>query len=230
MKNSEKKRKDLSRRDFIRKTAVGVGAAGMVGLGAKPAISQDTAHYEKWDQESDVVIIGTGFAGLVAGITAHDAGVKALILEKAPKEYEGGNSKVSGNMWWTPTDVDAAVKYITAMCYGLTDQESIKALAQGMFENNEWLKKMGIEPKPLGMFQPEYPELPGSETVRTYSNATGTFGGHLYFPIRKQVNDRGIPVMYQTTAKELLRNVNGEIIGVIFPFKAAGICTEKKGG
>ena len=113
MKHEERKKKDLSRRDFIRKTAVGVGAAGMVGLGAKPAISQDTALLEKWDKETDVVIIGTGFAGLVAGITAHDAGAKALILEKAPKEYEGGNSKVSGNMWWTPTDVGAAVKYIT---------------------------------------------------------------------------------------------------------------------
>jgi succinate dehydrogenase/fumarate reductase flavoprotein subunit len=44
------------------------------------------------------VIIGTGFAGLVSGMTAHDAGAKVLILEKAPKEHEGGNSKVSGNI------------------------------------------------------------------------------------------------------------------------------------
>jgi succinate dehydrogenase/fumarate reductase flavoprotein subunit len=214
MKHEERKKKELTRRDFIRKAAVGVGAAGMVGLGAKPAISQDTHLVEKWDKETDVVIIGTGFAGLVAGITAHDAGAKTLILEKAPKEHEGGNSKVSGNMWWTPTNVDAAVQYITELCYGLTDQESIKTLARGMFENNEWLEKMGIEPKPLGMFQPEYPELPGSETVRTYSNATGGFGGHLYFPIRKQVNDRGIPVMYRTAANDLVRNEKGEIIGV----------------
>ena len=188
----------------------------MVGFGAKPAKSQDTAPVKKWDIETDAVIIGTGFAGLVAGITAHDAGAKALILEKAPKKYEGGNSKVSGNIWWTPTNVDEAVKYITAMCYGLTDQDSIKALARGMFENNEWLEKMGIEPKPLGMFQPEYPELPGSETVRTYFNfnAKGTFGGNLYFPLRKQVSDRGIPVMYQTAANELVQNEKREIIGI----------------
>jgi hypothetical protein len=50
----------------------------------------------------------------------------------------------------------------------LRDQESIKALAQGMFENNEWLTKMGVEPRSTGMFQSEYPELPGSEAVRTW--------------------------------------------------------------
>jgi hypothetical protein len=60
MKHEERKKKNLSRRDFIRKAAVGVGAAGMVGLRAKPAASQDTALIEKWDKESDVVIIGTG--------------------------------------------------------------------------------------------------------------------------------------------------------------------------
>jgi hypothetical protein len=37
-----------------------------------------------------------------------------------------------------------------------------------MFENNEWLTKMGVEPRSTGMFQSEYPELPGSEAVRTW--------------------------------------------------------------
>ena len=214
MKPVEKNKKELSRRDFIRKSAAGIGAAAIVGLNAKPAQSNDNSPVIKWDKETDVLVAGTGFAGLSAGITARDAGAEVLIIEKAPKEYEGGNSKVSGNMWWTPTDVDAAVKYITALCYGLTDQKSIKTLARRMFENNDWLKKMGVEPRNLGMFQPEYPELPGSETVRTWSNAKGTFGGNLYFPLRSQVNDRGIPVMYQTPARELIRNEKGEIIGI----------------
>ena len=213
-KKQEIKNKDVSRRDFIRKTATGIGAAAFIGLGAKPANSQDTVFSKEWDIEADVVVVGTGFAGLTTAITAHDAGAKVLILEKAPEKHEGGNSKVSGNMWWTPTDIDSAVKYITALCYGLTDQESIEVLARGMFENNKWLKKMGVEPRSLGMFQPEYPELPGSETVRTWSNAKGAFGGNLYFPLREQVSNRGIRVMHQTPAKELIRNEKGEIVGM----------------
>lgn len=214
MADKVNKKNYISRRNFIKTTSVGIGAAAIVGLNPESAISQDTTSAIKWDKEADVLVAGTGLAGLASAITAHDAGAKVIILEKAPEQYEGGNSKVSGNMWWTPVNVDEGIKYITALCYGLTDQESIKALAQGMFENNDWLKKLGVEPTSLGMFQPEYPELPGGETVRTWGNGRGVFGGALYIPIRKQVKDRGIPVMYQTAAKELIKNEKGEIIGI----------------
>ena len=48
---------------------------------------------EKWDYEADVVVVGYGGAGACAAIAAHDAGVQALILEKAP--VGGGNTIAS---------------------------------------------------------------------------------------------------------------------------------------
>ena len=48
----------------------------------------------KWDEEADVVVVGYGFAGSAAAIAAHDAGAKVLMLEKAPEEHKGGNSRV----------------------------------------------------------------------------------------------------------------------------------------
>jgi succinate dehydrogenase/fumarate reductase flavoprotein subunit len=217
MKHFGNKKNELSRRDFLKSSSVCIGAAAIAGLNAVPANGESNKeNIVKWDKEIDVLVVGTGFAGIASAITAHDAGAKVLILEKAPKELEGGNSKVSGNMWWTPTDVETGIKYITALCYGLTDQESIKALAQGLFENNEWLKKLGVEPGPFGIFQPEYPELPGSEAVRTWSNTKGGFGAGatLYNPLRAHLDNRNIPIMYQTRAMELIRNNNGEIIGI----------------
>ena len=56
MKHKERKKKNLSRRDFLRKTAVGVGAAGMVGLSTKPAICNNTILVEKWDKEAPIVM------------------------------------------------------------------------------------------------------------------------------------------------------------------------------
>ncbi len=156
--------KGLSRRDFIKTTALGMGVA--TAIGGLAASEAGAAQEPKiWDKEADVVIIGTGMAGLAAAITAHDAGAKVLILEKVTKEFEGGNSKVSGNMWWTPTNVPQGIEYITALSYGLTDQESIKTLANELNKNNDWLTRLGVVPKPIPIFDPEYPELPGSSAV-----------------------------------------------------------------
>jgi succinate dehydrogenase/fumarate reductase flavoprotein subunit len=48
----------------------------------------------RWDEEADVVIVGTGFSGLAAAIAALDAGVEVAVLEKA--RSPGGNSIISG--------------------------------------------------------------------------------------------------------------------------------------
>ena len=162
----------VSRRKFLRGSAaagVTVAAAGVAG-GLRPETAQAQGIPAKWDKEVDVVIVGTGHAGLAAAITAADAGAKVVILEKMKKEWEGGNSRVSGNMWWTPTDLPQAVQYIEALSYGLTDKACIQALAEEMLKLNDWLAKLGINHTPLGMFQPEHPELPGSACVRTWGN------------------------------------------------------------
>ena len=36
---------------------------------------------QKWDEEADVVVVGSGFAGLAAAIEAKEAGCSVIILE-----------------------------------------------------------------------------------------------------------------------------------------------------
>src|ERR1039458_8223072 len=115
------KRELVNRRGFLKGSAAAGAAAAAGGLTPVPAKAEGVP--AKWDKEVDVVIVGTGHAGLAAAITATDAGAKVVILEKMKKEFEGGNSKVSGNMWWTPTDLPQAIQYIEALSYGLTPRE-----------------------------------------------------------------------------------------------------------
>jgi succinate dehydrogenase/fumarate reductase flavoprotein subunit len=214
--NSEKERivsiknELINRRAFLKGSAA-AGAAVTAGLMSEPA--QAEGHPTKWDKEVDVIIVGTGHAGLAAAITAADAGAKVLIIEKMKKEFEGGNSKVSGNMWWTPTNVPQAVQYIEALSYGLTDKECIQALAEEMVKLNDWLNKQGVKNTSLGIFQPEHPELPGSDCVRTWSN-DGAGNGTLWIPLREQVEKRKIEVMYETPAKALIQTHSKEIAGI----------------
>jgi len=69
----------------------------------------------KWDDEADVVVVGYGFAGSAVAIAAHDAGASVLMLEKAPEEHKGGNSRVSGNILFWPNDVEKAKTYFKAL-------------------------------------------------------------------------------------------------------------------
>ena len=49
--------------------------------------------------ETDVVVVGAGNAALVAAISAHEAGARVLVLEAAPYEERGGNSRFAGGIF-----------------------------------------------------------------------------------------------------------------------------------
>jgi 3-oxosteroid 1-dehydrogenase len=55
-----------------------------------------------FDHTTDVLIVGSGAAGLVAALTAHDQGLEPLVVEKADKI--GGASSYSGGGLWIPNN------------------------------------------------------------------------------------------------------------------------------
>ncbi|MCY3989369.1 MAG: FAD-dependent oxidoreductase, partial [Gammaproteobacteria bacterium] len=67
----------------------------------------------RWEEEFDVVIVGFGVAGCSAAIEALDArpDARILILEKAPEEHAGGNSRASGQGLVIPKDKEAMKQY-----------------------------------------------------------------------------------------------------------------------
>ena len=54
----------------------------------------------------DVVVVGGGNAGLVAALDSANRGANVLLLEKAPKERRGGNSRFTGGVWRVAFDDD----------------------------------------------------------------------------------------------------------------------------
>ena len=49
--------------------------------------------------EADVIVVGCGIAGLSAAASAAEAGASVHVLERAPKEDRGGNTRYTESFW-----------------------------------------------------------------------------------------------------------------------------------
>lgn len=70
-----------SRRSFL-KTSV----AGAVFSSSGILAATVSAQTKKWDETFDVIVVGSGFAGLAAAIEAKKAGANVIVLEKSLTE------------------------------------------------------------------------------------------------------------------------------------------------
>ncbi len=82
-----------SRRDFVKLSVAGAGA---LALGTSAVAATDEKQV-KYDGEYDVIIIGSGFAGLAAGVKAQEKGYSVLMIEKMGRF--GGNSTINGGVF-----------------------------------------------------------------------------------------------------------------------------------
>ncbi|MBC7225445.1 MAG: FAD-dependent oxidoreductase, partial [Anaerolineae bacterium] len=88
-------KKNVTRREFLKGMAVAGAMAATAGTLVSCQQAMPTGPLpEKWDEEADVVVIGSGFAGLAAAIEAKNAGATVKVLEKM--ELPGGNSIING--------------------------------------------------------------------------------------------------------------------------------------
>ena len=172
----------------------------------------------KWDMEADVVVVGFGAAGMAASVTAHDLGCKVVILEKAPEGQEGGNTRVAGQGYLNTSSADQAIAYLNALCGPYTVPEPmVKAWAEEMCQNNEWLRGLGGDPQehqhpPVGI---EFPDLPGSDCVHKFHDGP-TYGySYTWQLFERLVKQRPISILYETPGKVLIQDgMTSEILGV----------------
>jgi 3-oxosteroid 1-dehydrogenase len=79
----------------VNTVAIWILTTGEAG-GGRSRVAQSNG----WDQQYDVVVVGSGGAGLTAAILAHDNGARVLVLERSDKV--GGTTAVSGGGLWIP--------------------------------------------------------------------------------------------------------------------------------
>lgn len=119
----------------------------------------------------DVIVAGSGSAGMTAAIRAASKGLKVLVVEKAHRL--GGTSATSGGVAWIPnhglgTDDsrEQALTYINAVSDGPVRHDRIEAFLETGPHLISFLKEIGMEP--ISMPWPDYfPEAPGARADRS---------------------------------------------------------------
>jgi len=92
-----KKRDGLTRREILAGTGAAAAALGVASCST--AVRVDVS---QWDHVTDILVVGGGAGGCSAAVTAHDAGDRVLLLEKA--DFIGGTALKSAGVLWIPNN------------------------------------------------------------------------------------------------------------------------------
>lgn len=174
----------------------------------------------------DVIVVGLGFAGAMAAISAHDQGARVAIFEKS--EHFGGISIISGGSCITGTTIDDTLQYLLRTCSETTDRSVVEVFARGLVELPAFLREFAAEvgfeavatPAPPG-----YP-FPGAEQLNeiyiTRNEKYKGFpwlrgeraGATLFWVVVEQLRRRPeIDIYYRSRARELVTDGAGAVIG-----------------
>jgi fumarate reductase flavoprotein subunit len=174
----------------------------------------------KWEEETDIIVIGSGLAGLSAAAEAALLGARALILEKMP--YCGGNSLIAGGGYccW-----DSKLKLREKLGLGEDSLESHMedTLRGGDYFNDVELVKLLVREAPFGLnwladagveFEDTLPRIGGHSAHRSYQVKRGS-GREMVEALRKLALKRGAELRLNATITALWReNSKDRILGV----------------
>ena len=214
----------LTRRGFLT-GALALGAVGagsmLAGCSSEGGAGAPASDERAWDQETDVVVVGTGFAGLAAAHEAAKAGSQVVLVEKAPEKYAGGNSRACAQAIWSPEKTAEGVAYFKEITgdYHLVglDDAVIEAYIGGAKENADWLlDEFEIETKTHNAC--EYPAAKTASAVgdsNTLIPAEGLGNARVWAPMFEVVgSESGVTSLFETAFTDLVFNEAGEAIGI----------------
>lgn len=188
----------------------------------------------KSDKSYDAVVVGCGIAGLSAAVSAAQQGKKVAVLERAPFEQRGGNTRYTEAFLRMKNDseinddfvdqlvansgghLDPTMVAETAADYenwppmvkamAFTDPELINVFASNVVPTIQWLKTFGIRFEALG--------TPFISVTGTRMMPVGGGLAMLEALAAAAEKNYGVQFIYETTAQDLLQDDDGRVVGV----------------
>lgn len=163
---------------------------------------------------TQLLVVGGGLAGFAAALSAAEAGLQVLLLEKTAAT--GGSSAMSGGcLAFAGTDLqrehgieDSAellFRDLVEVGKGECDEDLVRAYTNNQLATYEWLKQHGVR------FQPVIETASGQSVPRVHNVDPADMVRQLQ---QAALNTGRVELLHQTRARRLLRDMGGRVIGI----------------
>lgn len=191
----------------------------------------------KWDEEVDLLVAGTGAAGMVAAITAAHEGLDVVLVESTDRW--GGTTSISGGGLWMPghpgmkdigkTDSrDDILAYMQAAIGDPTPASSVarrEAYVDAIPGAYRMLEHLGMRWAPSKDYPDYYPDreggMAGGRAIETHVFTTGKLGKYWK---KSRVSEQMPPIPIKTDDVWLMARAwstfQGFVRGAVFVFRA----------
>lgn len=222
-----------TRRDLVAGgAACALGTAALTMAGSALAEESATSPDITWDMEADLVVVGSG-GGVAGAITAAEAGLEVIVLEKL--DILGGSCAMHSGVvacgGGTSLQQEAGIEdtpeqyfdYLMACAKGQANEALVKAIANEVPQNFEWLRGLGVP------FTTEWLYYTGPEEEPYCTAVTPAVkhgaqcppdeehpltGPVIHGYVIDEAEAQGVQIISGTAAKHLITNEAGEVIGV----------------
>lgn len=204
-----------ARRSFLRQTGLVGGAA--LGALALPGAAQAAAAAvpAKWDETVDVLVVGSGFAGLAAALEARSAGASVTVIDKM--SVFGGNSIINGGDYAapaTPMQKEAGIadspELMLKDMYKAGGHINHPALAKTVAENAAANLQWCIDFVGAKFTRVNFH---GGHSVKRAHQTSNQSGSGLINPMLAKCREIGVKLENRTKLVRLVADKDGRIVG-----------------
>lgn len=200
-----------------------VGAAAVTGAVAALSCTTSTVRADEptWDGETDIVVVGSGFTGMVAAIAALDEGASVMVFEQ--DDHPGGNSILcdangqfgGGTSFQEALGIDDTPEafYDEIMAHGhfKSNPTLLRSFTDHAVEMVEWLQGIGVVFNDSLKKQ----EMSIERTHQAAPYADGIAGGlALWRYLDDALTARGGEVKLSHRVTRLIQDPDGTVLGV----------------
>ena len=190
----------------------------------KTVAENETVNDDK-TYDTEVVVVGSGAAGLSAALEAANNGAKVILVEKLAMTG-GSTARSGGKIQAAGTDIqkshgvednaDLYYNHLMSVGENKVDPAKIRLIADNSLADFNWLVENGVEfSKNIEQLHEKYRPIRGHYvSVQDGKVEQDGHGWAITQPLEKMAKEKGVEILLETPAKKLITDNKGTVTGI----------------